>query len=636
VAFFIVSRWVNVLQEYERAVTFFLGRSGQQPRGPGVVFIYWPFERMVRVDMRTQVLEVPPQDVITRDNVSVRVSAVVYFRVLNPTRAIIEVGNYLFATSQLAQTTLRSVLGQADLDELLSARERQNARLQEIIDAHTDPWGVKVAMVEVKQVDLPQEMQRAMARQAEAEREKRAKIIHAEGELEASAKLGEAAEVIVSQPGDPAATLPPDPDRDLGGEELDHPLPGADRAASGLLWEKIRNDDGHRARRHRRGLARAQLLRDRVDQPPGGGGVRHPAHLRVAAFLSGVWIGRESAVRAQEKLALLTRGAAAGAATGNGDGLTTDLAKPEGQALQEFKFFADSRHRSTEAGAGNAPRPAGAPPAAAADNNNVPDAGDNADTPPAAKETPPGAAAFGDGAAAGKGTAGARGKNPPPPIGGKAAPAGKAAAASEAPAAGTAATAARSGRKAAADAHAAPPPAAEAQASAPSGTAGTPANSDVVKPRALPEGGAKSAAAAAAAGEVVIQVFSSADKEQADRVRSDGLAPVSRRSCRRSPRTARPCTACASDPSPPAPPPSRWPRRFARSRSSTPGSRPSDRGSRRRAARRGAGDPRRPAGPGGSRRARRPGSLLAGACRRRRYRLGPVASCRSRSASAPG
>jgi regulator of protease activity HflC (stomatin/prohibitin superfamily) len=200
IALFVISRWVNILQEYERAVTFFLGRSGQVPRGPGVVFIYWPFERMVRVDMRTQVLEVPPQDVITRDNVSVRVSAVVYFRVLQPVRAIVEVGNYLFATSQLAQTTLRSVLGQADLDELLSSRERQNARLQEIIDAHTDPWGVKVAMVEVKQVDLPQEMQRAMARQAEAEREKRAKIIHAEGELEASAKLGEAADVIAKNP----------------------------------------------------------------------------------------------------------------------------------------------------------------------------------------------------------------------------------------------------------------------------------------------------------------------------------------------------------------------------------------------------------------------------------------------------
>jgi regulator of protease activity HflC (stomatin/prohibitin superfamily) len=199
-AVFVVSRWINILQEYERAVTFFLGRAGKEARGPGLVFIYWPFERMVRVDLRTQVLEIPPQDVITRDNVSVRVSAVVYFRVLHPVRAIVEVGNYLFATMQLAQTTLRSVLGQADLDELLSARERQNARLQEIIDAHTDPWGIKVAMVEVKQVDLPQEMQRAMARQAEAEREKRAKIIHASGELEASSKLAEAADVMSHNP----------------------------------------------------------------------------------------------------------------------------------------------------------------------------------------------------------------------------------------------------------------------------------------------------------------------------------------------------------------------------------------------------------------------------------------------------
>ena len=196
----LLSRWINILQEYERAVTFFLGRVRQQPRGPGFVLIFWPFERMVRVSTRTIVLEVPPQDVITRDNVSVRVSAVIYFRVVDAIRAIVSVENYIYATNQLSQTTLRSVLGQADLDELLSAREKLNARLQEIIDAHTDPWGIKVAMVEVKQVDLPQEMQRAMAKQAEAEREKRAKIIHAAGELEASAKLGEAAAVIAQNP----------------------------------------------------------------------------------------------------------------------------------------------------------------------------------------------------------------------------------------------------------------------------------------------------------------------------------------------------------------------------------------------------------------------------------------------------
>ncbi len=200
IGIFLVSRWVNVLQEWERGVTFFLGRAAQHARGPGLVFIYWPFEKMLRVDLRTLVMEVSPQDIITRDNVSMRVSAVVYFRVVNPVRAVIEVGSYLEATRQLAQTTLRSVLGQAELDELLSQRERLNNRLQEIIDAHTDPWGVKVAMVEVKQVDLPQEMQRAMARQAEAEREKRAKIIHAEGELEASAKLSEAAEAIARNP----------------------------------------------------------------------------------------------------------------------------------------------------------------------------------------------------------------------------------------------------------------------------------------------------------------------------------------------------------------------------------------------------------------------------------------------------
>jgi regulator of protease activity HflC (stomatin/prohibitin superfamily) len=200
IAVILLSRWINILQEYERAVTFFLGRVSQQARGPGLVFIFWPVERMVRVSTRTIAFEVQPQDVITRDNVSVRVNAVLYYRVVDPIKAIISVENYPYATNQLAQTTLRSVLGQADLDELLSERDKLNGRLQEIIDAHTDPWGIKVAMVEVKQVDLPQEMQRAMARQAEAEREKRAKIIHAEGELEASAKLGEAAVVIARNP----------------------------------------------------------------------------------------------------------------------------------------------------------------------------------------------------------------------------------------------------------------------------------------------------------------------------------------------------------------------------------------------------------------------------------------------------
>jgi regulator of protease activity HflC (stomatin/prohibitin superfamily) len=196
VGLFLFSRWVNILQEYERAVTFWLGRLARQPKGPGLVLIFWPFERMIRVSLRTAVIDIPPQDVITRDNVSVKVSAVAYFRVIDPARAIVEVENYVYATNQLAQTTLRSVLGQAELDELLSERDRLNARLQEIIDTHAEPWGVKVSMVEVKNVDLPPDMQRAIARQAEAEREKRAKIIHAAGELEASAKLAEAADVI--------------------------------------------------------------------------------------------------------------------------------------------------------------------------------------------------------------------------------------------------------------------------------------------------------------------------------------------------------------------------------------------------------------------------------------------------------
>jgi regulator of protease activity HflC (stomatin/prohibitin superfamily) len=199
-AIFVLSRWINILKEYERAVTFWLGRLSSKPKGPGLVFIFWPFETMMKISLRTIVLDVPPQDIITRDNVSVKVNAVLYFRVVEPGRAVVEVENYLYATSQLAQTTLRSVLGQADMDELLSEREQLNIKLQEIIDTHTDPWGIKVSMVELKNVDLTQEMQRAMARQAEAEREKRAKIIHAEGELQASTKLAEAADIIGGNP----------------------------------------------------------------------------------------------------------------------------------------------------------------------------------------------------------------------------------------------------------------------------------------------------------------------------------------------------------------------------------------------------------------------------------------------------
>jgi regulator of protease activity HflC (stomatin/prohibitin superfamily) len=192
--------WIRVLKEYERGVVFRLGRVLPAPKGPGLIFLFWPLDRMVTVSLRTVVLDVPPQDVITKDNVSVKVNAVVYFRVVDPSRALVEVENYLYATSQLSQTTLRAVLGQAELDELLAEREKQNERLQEIIDKHTDPWGIKVSMVEVKHVDLPLEMQRAMARQAEAEREKRAKIIHAQGELEASKALGEAAVAISENP----------------------------------------------------------------------------------------------------------------------------------------------------------------------------------------------------------------------------------------------------------------------------------------------------------------------------------------------------------------------------------------------------------------------------------------------------
>ena len=191
---------IKILTEYERGVIFRLGKLLPQPKGPGIILVFAPIDRLVRVSLRTVVLDVPPQDVITRDNVSVKVNAVVFFRVMEPRKAIVEVENYHYATSQLAQTTLRSVLGQVELDDLLSARERLNLQLQQILDQHTDPWGVKVSAVEVKHVDLPQEMQRAIARQAEAEREKRAKIIHAAGELEASEKLAGAARVIATEP----------------------------------------------------------------------------------------------------------------------------------------------------------------------------------------------------------------------------------------------------------------------------------------------------------------------------------------------------------------------------------------------------------------------------------------------------
>jgi len=191
---------IKILAEYERGVIFRLGKLQAEPKGPGIILVLAPIDRMVRVSLRTVVLDVPPQDIITRDNVSVKVNAVVFFRVIAPRLAILEVENFHYATSQLAQTTLRSVLGQAELDDLLAERERLNQDLQRILDKQTDPWGVKVSAVEVKHVDLPADMQRAIAKQAEAEREKRAKIIHAEGELSASEKLAQAAAVINREP----------------------------------------------------------------------------------------------------------------------------------------------------------------------------------------------------------------------------------------------------------------------------------------------------------------------------------------------------------------------------------------------------------------------------------------------------
>ncbi|HET9490391.1 MAG TPA: slipin family protein [Methylomirabilota bacterium] len=204
---FLISSCVRILREYERAVIFRLGRTtrailnpGGDGRGPGLLLLLPFIDKMVKVSLRTIAMDVPPQDVITRDNVSIKVNAVIYFRVVDPERAVISVEDFLYATSQIAQTTLRSVLGQVELDDLLSARDKINQQLQRIIDEHTDPWGVKVTTVEVKHIDLPQDMQRAMAKQAEAERERRAKVINADGEFQAAAKLAEAAQVLMQYP----------------------------------------------------------------------------------------------------------------------------------------------------------------------------------------------------------------------------------------------------------------------------------------------------------------------------------------------------------------------------------------------------------------------------------------------------
>ena len=191
---------IRILNEYERAVVFRLGRAMSQPRGPGLILVFWPVDRMARVDLRTITRVIEPQDIITRDNVSVRVNAVLYFRIVDPMRSVLEVADFSFATSQVALTTLRSTLGQAELDDLLTEREKLNQRLQEIIDKHTEPWGVKVSVVEVKDVDLPEPMKRCMARQAEAERERRAKVINAEGEFQAADKLRQAAQIMTPYP----------------------------------------------------------------------------------------------------------------------------------------------------------------------------------------------------------------------------------------------------------------------------------------------------------------------------------------------------------------------------------------------------------------------------------------------------
>lgn len=199
IALYLISS-IKILREYERGVIFRLGRVLPQPKGPGIILVFAPIDTIVRISLRQEALEVPPQDIITRDNVTLKVNAVIFLRVVDPKRAVIEVSNYLYQTSQFAQTTLRSVLGEVELDELLAHREKINLRLQAILDQHTDPWGVKVTNVEVKQVDMPESMLRAMAKQAEAEREKRSKIIHAEGEFSAAQRLVDAAHLLATEP----------------------------------------------------------------------------------------------------------------------------------------------------------------------------------------------------------------------------------------------------------------------------------------------------------------------------------------------------------------------------------------------------------------------------------------------------
>jgi regulator of protease activity HflC (stomatin/prohibitin superfamily) len=248
---------IKILREYERGVIFRLGRVLPKAKGPGLILVFAPIDRMVRISLRIDTLEVPPQDVVTRDNVTVKVNAVIFFRVIDARLAVLEVSNFLYATSQLAQTTLRSVLGEVELDELLGQREKLNVRLQSILDQHLSAWGVKVVTVEVKQVDLAEQMIRAIARQAEAERERRAKIIHAEGEYTAAEKLGMAARGPAAAAGGDSVALPADPGRDRHGEEHHHCVP---TAAGHRLFHVARFGKGGREWRVGRCLSRTRGL----------------------------------------------------------------------------------------------------------------------------------------------------------------------------------------------------------------------------------------------------------------------------------------------------------------------------------------------------------------------------------------
>ena len=345
---------IKILAEYERGVVFRLGRVLATPKGPGVVLVFSPIDRMVRMSLRVEAMEVPAQDVVTRDNVTVKVNAVIYFRIVEPTKAVIEVANYLYATSQLAQTTLRSVLGETELDELLSQREKLNIRLQSVLDQHTGPWGMKVTMVEVKQVDLPEQMIRAIARQAEAERERRAKIIHAEGEMLAAVNLEKAAEMMARQPVVHPAPLPSNAGRNRRGEEHDSCVSGPhgytlviNEAVGQVLEARDINSAQERRRR----------VRTDSRQPPADERVFHRGDPAGRVLRDGLHRGKERVAGRRAGCSL----ASYGDSTGGGRLIFVDeeTAAPAPRRTQEdVPKEADAQPKETASQQGPAAKPA--------------------------------------------------------------------------------------------------------------------------------------------------------------------------------------------------------------------------------------------------------------------------------------